>query len=189
MSILQIPKHTTHLVLYNAALLGTAEAEVWVGRSPDGPLDNDDARVLRERKQPHDRIAGIAAMQVYVSADYPGWYEIDMHAWAPGTYRWNIHSKAGIQAPNGTILRQVRDGEYSWPHISDELLASLSKEQQSFLYLEPNGGGFCIRTHIDEQGMVTPAGNGAEWIPNWQQIKQDVAKHYEDKMNKAISVE
>lgn len=180
--IIRIPEDTTHLALYAYELLGTPTAQVWIGHAPDGPPDNDDERVARERAAPHHRIAGIEAMDIAKSTRYPGWYEIPMHDWKPGTYRWNIHSHAHVQAPNGSALRDVRDGEYSWPEMNDEFLMSLPVEQQQFLYLDPNGAGFGIRTSIDENGTVTPAGNGRDWLPNWPRIKEDIAAHYREKM-------
>lgn len=106
-----------NLFLLNVEILGINEAQLWIGPNPDGPLDNDDQRVLSERERhrenPERRISGIEAVDLTVSEKFPGWFEVDTSSWISGVYRFNIHSKSGVEAPNGTPLRTIRDGEYS----------------------------------------------------------------------------
>jgi len=181
-----------NLFLLNIELLGLEEAQLWIGPSPDGPTDNNDERVLRERveeenkkSEPDHRISGIEAVDLLESEGFPGWFEVDTSTWQPGVYRFNIHSKANVQAPNGTPLRPIRDGQYSWPCFSDENLINLSDEQRGFLYLERNQAGFCMRIEKNEDGEIKPAGDGQEWIKNWPEIKKQVDKHYTERLKLA----
>lgn len=177
------------LFLLNTELLGLKEAQLWIGPNPDGPIDNNDERVLKERAQeeleknkPDHKISGIEAVDLIESEKFPNWFEINTSNWQPGIYRFNIHSKAYIQAPNGTKLRPIRDGQYSWPSSSDEDLVNLPDEQKQFLYLEKNKAGFCIRIEITEDREIKPAGDGLEWISKWPEIKKEVEEHYEEKI-------
>lgn len=170
-----------NLFLLNKDLLGLDEAQLWIGPNPDGPLDNDDERVLRERKEVEEnkdkenqRISGVEAVDLSESKNYPGWFEVNTTNWMPGIYRFNIHSKAGVQAPLGTPLRNIRDGQYSWPNFSDECLLSLSDEQKKFLYLERNKAGFCMRIEICADGEIKSAGDGLEWINKWIELKKSL---------------
>ena len=94
-----------------------------------------------------------------------------------------IHSKANVKAPNGTELKQMRDLQYSWPVFSDDYLINLSEEQKRFLYLEKNKRGFCIRLKIDSERNIEPAGDGPEWVPRWLEIKKEVDKHINSKID------
>lgn len=178
-----------NLFLLNFEILGLSEAQLWIGPNPDGPLDNDDQRVLAERQKVKDnleqRISGIEAVDLKESQHFPGWFEVDTSAWVSGIYRFNIHSKSGVEAPNGTPLRTIRDGEYSWPNFSDVFLLNLLDEQKQFLYLERNRAGFCMRIEISEDGEIKPAGDGLEWIGRWPELKEESEKHYEEKIKNA----
>ncbi len=179
-----------NLFLLSVELLGLKEAQLWIGPSAEGPTDNNDERVLKERakeeknkgEQGH-RISGIEAVDLLEGKNFPGWFEVDTSNWEPGIYRFNIHSKAYIQSPVGTPLRPIRDGQYSWPGFSDEDLMNLPDEQRSFLYLERNKAGFCMRIEKKESGEIKPAGDGREWIKDWPEIKKQVEKHHADKVN------
>ncbi len=154
-----------NLFLLNRDLLGLPEAQLWIGPNPDGPTDNNDERVLRERAEAETnksktghRISGIEAINLSESVDFPGWFEVNTSDWQPGIYRFNIHSLPNIQAPNGTPLRPIRDGQYSWPNFSNDFLLNLPDEQKQFLYLEKNKAGFCLRIEKTEPGEIRPAG-------------------------------
>lgn len=175
--------------LLSMDLLGLPEAQLWIGVNPDGPADNDDRRVLQERTQeemekykPGHRPSGIEAMNLSESKDFPGWFEVDTSNWPAGIYRFNIHSHPDVQSPNGTKLRPIRDGQYSWPGFSDEYLLNLDPEQKQFLYLEKNKAGFCMRVEITADREIKAAGNGPEWIDNWPEIKKEVEEHYQNKI-------
>ena len=177
------------LCLLNTELLGLKEAQLWIGPNPDGPIDNNDKRVLKERAQeekekdkPNHRISGIEAVDLIESEKFPNWFEINTSNWQSGIYRFNIHSKPYIQAPNGTKLRPIRDGQYSWPSSSDEDLMNLPDEQKQFLYLEKNKAGFCMRIEITKDREIKPAGDGLEWISKWPEIKKEVEEHYKEKI-------
>jgi hypothetical protein len=181
-----------NLFLLNTELLGLKESQLWIGPNPDGSIDNNDERVLKERAQeelekdkPNHRISGIEAVNLIESEKFPNWFEIDTSNWRSGIYRFNIHSKPYIQAPNGTPLRPIRDGQYSWPSSSDEDLMNLPDEQKQFLYLEKNKAGFCMRIEITEDREIKSAGDGLEWISKWPEIKKEVEKHYQEKMSLA----
>jgi hypothetical protein len=181
-----------NLFLLNKELLGLDEAQIWIGASSDGPVDNDDKRVIQERAQaetekntPDHRISGIEAVNLTESNNFPGWFEVDTSTWQTGIYRFNIHSRPNIKAPNGTELQPFRDGQYSWPNLSDEFLISLSDDQKKFLYLENNKAGYCLRIEIEENREIKPAGNGIEWIPKWPELKKETAEHYEEKIKQA----
>ncbi|MDX9913905.1 MAG: hypothetical protein RBS77_04980 [Candidatus Moranbacteria bacterium] len=176
-----------NLFLLNVEILGVNEAQLWIGTNPDGPLDNDDQRVLAERQKvkdnPEQRISGIEAVDLKESQLSPDWFEVDTSGWISGIYRFNIHGKAGIETPNGTPLREIRDGEYSWPNFSDDFLLGLSDEQKQFLYLERNKAGFCMRIEILEDGEIKPAGDGLGWVAKWPELKKETQLHYEEKNN------
>ncbi|MDP3244871.1 MAG: hypothetical protein Q8M83_04425 [bacterium] len=179
-----------NLFLLSTELLGLKEAQLWIGTTPEGPADDNDERVKQERTQAKAkkgqtdcRISGIEAVDLQESQKFPGWFEIDISNWLHGIYRFNIHSKAGVQAPNGLPLRPVRDGQYSWPNFSDEDLLNLPDEQKRFLYLERNQAGFCLRLEKTAEGEIKPAGDGQEWINKWSQIKKTVEEHYREKMS------
>lgn len=178
-----------NLFLLNVEILGLNEAQLWIGPNPDGPLDNDDQRVLNEREMyrenPERRISGIEAVDLTVSEKFSGWFEVDTSSWISGVYRFNIHSKSGVEAPNGTPLRTIRDGEYSWPSFSDDFLLNLPDEQKQFLYLERNKAGFCMRIEISEDGEIKPAGDGLKWIGRWPELKKESERHYEEKIKNA----
>lgn len=181
-----------NLFLLNTELLGLEEAQLWIGPKPEGSSDNSDERVLKERaeeemkkNEPSHRISGIEAVDLVESKNFPGWFEVDTSTWQPGIYRFNIHSKPYIQAPRGTPLRPIRDGQYSWPGFSDEDLMNFSDEQKDFLYLEKNKAGFCMCIEKTEDGEIKPAGDGPEWISNWPEIKKQVEQSYAEKMNLA----
>lgn len=169
-----------NLFLLNKDLLGIDEAQLWIGPNPDGPLDNDDERVLRERKEVEEnkykenqRISGIEAVNLSESKNFPGWFEVSTTNWIQGIYRFNIHSKPGIQASFGTPLRDIRDGQYSWPNFSDDFLLNLSDKQKQFLYLERNKAGFCMRIEIGADGEIKSAGDGINWIEKWPELKKE----------------
>ncbi len=181
-----------NLFLLNVELLGLSEAQLWIGLSPNGPADNDDQRVLQERareeesrKEPNHRISGIEAVDLVESEKFPDWFTVDTIEWPAGIYRFNIHSKASVQAPNGTPLRPIRDGQYSWPNFSDEALLNLPDAQKQFLYLEKNQAGFCIRIEITGEGEIQSAGDGPEWIAKWPELKKETEAHYAEKIRKA----
>lgn len=175
-----------NLFLLNVEILGLGEAQLWIGPNPDGPSDNDDQRVLAERQKAKDnlgqRISGIEAVDLKESQRFPGWFEVDTSSWISGIYRFNIHSKRDIQASNGTPLRGIRDGEYSWPNFPDDFLLNLPNEQKQFLYLEKNKAGFCMRIEISEDGEIEPAGDGLEWINRWPELKEEIQNYYEEKI-------
>ncbi len=180
------------LFLLNTELLGLDEAQLWIGPAPEGPTDNEDERVLRERTEakkpeagPREKISGIEAMDLKESKEFPGWFEVDTSDWPTGIYRFNIHSKPGVQAPKGTPLRPIRDGQYSWPGFSDEDLMNLPENQKEFLYLEKNKAGFCMRVEVTEDREILPAGDGSEWIERWPDIKKEVEEHYDKKIKEA----
>ncbi|MFA5129092.1 MAG: hypothetical protein WC445_04005 [Patescibacteria group bacterium] len=179
-----------NLFLLNTELLGLREAQLWIGSRVEGPTDNNDERVLKERAEeetnkntPGHRISGIEAVDLLESEKFPGWLEVDTSDWQPGIYRFNIHSKAYVQSAKGTPLRPIRDGQYSWPGFSEEDLMNFCDEQKSFLYLEKNKAGFCMRIEKTEDGGIRPAGDGREWIKNWSEIKKGVEQHHADKVN------
>jgi len=180
-----------NLFLLNIELLGLKEAQLWISDKPDGPTDNNDERVLKERakaeaeKDKANRIFGIEAVNLTESQNFAEWFEVDTSNWPAGIYRFNIHSKSHIQTPKGTPLRPIRDGQYSWPNFSNEELMNLPNNQKNFLYLEKNQAGFCIRIEITENREIKPTGDGLEWIPKWPEIKKQVEKHYEEKLNLA----
>jgi len=175
-----------NLFLLNIKLLGLNEAQLWVGH-PDGPADDEDERVRRERDEDKAKNAvyGIESADLKESEKHAGWFEVDTSSWPAGIYRFMIHSYAGIKSPNGTPLRNIRDGQYSWPDISDENLLDLTEEQKKFLYLEKNKRGFCFRIKIDENRNIEPAGNGPEWIDKWPEIKKEVEMHVDKKLNES----
>lgn len=151
------------LFLLNTELLGLKEAQLWIGR-PEGPIDDDDEKVAVRRLEDKEinPVLGIEATDLVESEKYPSWFEVDTSNWPAGIYRLMLHSKAGIQAPNGTKLSpQSRDLQYSWPIFPDEYLKNLSEDLKKFLYLEPNKRGFCIRVEITLRREIKPAGN---WI-------------------------
>lgn len=156
--------------LLNTDMLGLNEAQLWIGGAPDGPKDNEDERVLNERvkakteNNPGSRISGIEALNLRESKRHLGWFEIEVISWKPGVYRLMIHSRAYVPAPKGTPIRSGRDLQYSWPVFSDDYLRNMPYKLQKFLYLEPNGTGFCIRIEVTESHQIRPAGNGPEWI-------------------------
>lgn len=173
-----------NLFLLNTELLGLKEAQLWIGH-PDGPADDDGERVQREREEDKAKnaIYGIEAANLKESENHPFWLEVDTSAWPAGAYRFMVHDHAGIQASNGTSLRDMRDGQYSWPNISDDVLMNLSNSQKKFLYLEENKRGFCFRIKIDDNRNIEPAGDGPEWIDRWPEMQKEVAKHIETKLN------
>ncbi len=166
------------MFLLRKDLLGTLTAQLWIGPSPDGPFDNDDQRVARERAmaemqrgQVGWRISGIEAMTVHADTVHEGWYFVPTNLWVPDTYRFNIHGLKGVQTPSGGKLEpQVRDWEYSWPQIADELIVALPPEQQDFLYLEKNHAGFCFRITVTPDRCIKPAGDGRTWCDRWPLI-------------------
>jgi hypothetical protein len=172
-----------NIFLLNTELLGLNEAQLWIGH-PDGPADDDDERVRREREedQVKNAIYGIEAVNLKESEKYSGWFEVNTSVWPTGTYRLMLHSYAGVQAPKGTPLINMRDGQYSWPDIPDENLLNLPEEQKKFLYLEKNKRGFCFRIKIDENRNIKPSGNDPEWINNWPEIKKEVKNHILEKI-------
>jgi hypothetical protein len=181
-----------NLFLLNKELLGLDEAQLWIGPNPDGPTDNNDQRVLKERakeeenkNKPGHRISGIEAVNLAESKNFPGWFEVNTNDWQTGIYRFNIHGKPYVQAPKGTELRPIRDGQYSWPNFSDKFLLNLPDEQKQFLYLEKNQAGFCIRIEITEGREIRPAGDGIGWINKWPEIKKESEAHYKEKINLA----
>ena len=181
-----------NLFLLNKNLLGLPEAQLWIGPSPDGPTDNNDQRVLQERakeeaekNKPGHRISGIEAVNLEESKKFPGWFEVNTTNWQAGIYRFNIHGKPYAQAPNGTKLRPIRDGQYSWPSFSDKFLLNLSYEQKKFLYLEKNKAGFCMRIEITQEREIKPAGDGPKWIDKWPETKKETEAHYKEKMKLA----
>jgi len=180
------------LFLLNIDMLGLNKAQLWIGSSPDGPTDNNDERVLNERAKeeqkkdlPGHRISGIEAVNLVVSEKYPGWFEVNTSVWQEGVYRFNIHGKSNNEAPKGTPLRPIRDGQYSWPNFNDEYLLDLPNRLKQFLYLEKNNAGFCMRIEITSERIIKPAGDGIDWIPNWPDIKKDIDNHYKEKINLA----
>jgi len=147
------------LFILNKDLLGLDEAQLWISKA-EGPTDNDDERVKKEREEAKAKgeIYGIEAMDLIASQKYPGWFEVSTINWPVGTYRLIIHSRAGVKAPNGTELQNLRDAEYSWPKISEETIKLLSEEQKKFIYREKNGQGFCFRIKINEDRSMESAG-------------------------------
>jgi len=168
-----------NLFLLNKDLLGVSEAQLWIGERAEGPADDNDERVLRERKEneakkgtPDYKISGIEAVNLCESKRFPGWYEVDATNWKTGIYRLMVHGKAGIKTPYGSSLSSGRDLQYSWPVFPDEYLKNLSSELKKFLYLERNKRGFCIRLEITDSREIKPAGDGEKWIPRWSEIKK-----------------
>ena len=158
-----------NLFLLNQELLGLPEAQLWIGPNPVGPIDDDDERVMSERQKeetgkndPGHRISGIEAVDLVASTNFPGGFEVNTTGWQAKIYRFNIHSKSNVQAPNGTELRPIHDGQYSWPNFSDDFLLGLPDEQKQFLYLEKNKTGFCLRIEITADRKIKPAGDGLE---------------------------
>ncbi len=157
------------LFLLNKDLLCLPEAELWIGAA-DGPVDNDDARVMRERWE-HEKIKdtpgvrpfGISAVAVSESSEFPGWFEVNTAQWPVGIYRFNLHSKSNVQSPVAPPLNpNVRDQEYSWAQYGN--LTQYRSEQQQFFYRERNGQGFCLRIEITADREIKPAGDGPQWI-------------------------
>lgn len=183
-----------NLFLLNKEILGLREAQLWIGSSPEGPTDNDDGRVLKERAEEDKkkdmlghRPSGIEAINLVESKNFPGWFEVVTTDWPAGIYRFNIHGLSGVKTPNGTELRPIRDGQYSWPNYTDEYLFNLPDEQKEFLYLEKNNAGFCMRIEITEDRRIKAVGDGPKWINKWPEIKKEVEKHYREKMRIANS--
>lgn len=172
-----------NLFLLSIEILGLSEAQLWIGKA-DGPADDEDQKVAQRREEDKraNSILGIEAMDLKASEKFPGWFEVETSAWPAGIYRFNIHSRANVHAPNGTELQNSRDLEYSWPKFSDEDILNLPEDQKEFLYLEKNKRGFCMRIEKMEDGELKPAGDGQNWIANWLEIKKEVAKHMEEKM-------
>jgi len=119
---------------------------------------------------------GIEAVDVKEIAEYTNWYEVEVSSWPAGIYRFNVHGRANIEAPNGTPLRAIRDGQYSWPNFSDEELAAIDESQKEFFYLERNDAGFCFRIEITPEREIKPRGNGKEWLGRWPEIKKKVLR-------------
>lgn len=172
-----------NLFLLSTELLGLLEAQLWIGR-PDGPADDEDEKVFARRNEDRkiNAILGIEAVDLKASEKYTGWFEVDTSVWPAGIYRFNIHSRVNVQAPNGTELQDLRDLQYSWPKFSDEDLLNLPEDQKEFLYLERNKRGFCMRIKKTENGELKPAGDGKEWITNWPEIKKEVEEHLAEKI-------
>lgn len=153
--------------LINADLLGVEEAWLWIGGREEGPTDNDDERVMKEREEEklHPRVgedgkvrpSGIEAVRVKRHQEYPDWYEINTTTWSSGKYRFNLYGDANEKTPMGSsINREIRDKEYSWLGIGDP--ESYSSDQKAFIYYEKNGQGFCIRIEILPDRSIMPAG-------------------------------
>lgn len=174
-----------NLFLLNGDLLGLAEVQLWIGR-PDGPADDDDVKVAARRNEDRktNALLGTEAMDLKASENFPGWFEVDTNNWPVGIYRFNIHSRANIPAPNGTKLQNLRDLQYSWPKFSDDDLLNLPENQKEFLYLEKNKRGFCMRIEKKSDGEIKPAGDGKDWISNWPEIKKETKKHMQEKIIK-----
>jgi hypothetical protein len=180
-----------NLFLINSKMLGLQEAQLWIGPDPDGPADDDDARViksrqdsLRQKSLPGFRISGIDAVLIRESPNYPGWYKVNTADWMPDKYRFTPHGKAGVQSPNGSKIEAYRDGEYSWPTITDTELLSLSDEQKKFIYLERNKRGYCFRILKEPNGDLSPAGDGLAWIHDWPNLKKARDEYFEQLRNK-----
>jgi hypothetical protein len=178
-----------NVFLINKEILGLNEAQLWVGKA-DGPTDNDDERVRRERAEeeklkdePNRRPFGIQAVNITESAENPGWYEVNVSSWPAGIYRFNPHGRAKVETQNGTPLREIRDGQYSWPNYSDEEIAVMDDSQKDFFYLEKNNAGFCFRLEITADREIKPAGDGREWLAKWPEIRKKVDEHYQEKIN------
>jgi hypothetical protein len=176
--------------LINKETLGADEAQLWI-RKADGPVDNDDERVSKERAEEEKlkgelnrRPFGVEAVEVKENSEYPGWYGVDVSAWPVGIYRFNVHGKANVEALNGTPLRPIRDGQYSWPKFSDEELTAMDDNQKDFFYLEKNNAGFCFRLEITADREIKPAGDGRDWLEKWPEIRKKVDEHYQEKMKK-----
>jgi len=179
-----------NIFLINKETLGLDEAQLWIGKA-DGPADNDDERVARERAEeeklkgePNRRPFGIEAADIKENSEYSGWYKVNVSSWPAGIYRLNPHGRANIAAPNGTPLRNIRDGQYSWPNYSDKELAVMDDSQKDFFYLEKNNAGFCFRLEITADRVIKPAGDGREWLAKWPEIRKKVDEHYQEKMKK-----
>lgn len=63
-----------NLLLINTKTLGLKEAQLWIGPNPNGPSDNNDERVLKERAKmeadkdkPNQRISGIEVVNLIES--------------------------------------------------------------------------------------------------------------------------
>lgn len=180
------------LFLLNKKLLGLKQAQLWIGNRAIGPKDNNGERVLKERLkesakqgQKNWRISGVEAVDLNESKKYPGWFEVDIKKWLPDKYRFNIHSRAYIQAPKGTPIIPIRDGQYSWGTIKDGELKILPADQKDFIYLDNNNAGYCFRIEITKSREIKPAGNGREWVSKWPRIKKIVNKHYQKKLKLA----
>jgi hypothetical protein len=178
------------IFLINKEILGLDEAQLWIGKA-DGPADNDDERVARERAEeekhkgePNRRPFGIEAQNIRESEKNPGWHEVNVSAWPIGIYRFNVHGKANVEALNGTSFRPIRDGQYSWPNYSDEELIALDDSQKDFFYLERNNAGFCFRLEITADREIKPVGDGRKWLAKWPEIRKKVDEHYQEKMKK-----
>jgi len=184
-----------NLFLLNKGLLGASEAQLWIGERAEGPTDDNDERVLRERKEneakrgtPEYKISGIEAVNLRESEKFSGWYEVNTADWKAGVYRLMIHGKANEKTSYGSPISPSRDLQYSWPIFPDEYLKNLSLELKKFLYLEKNKRGFCIRVEIVDSREIKPAGDGVEWIYRWDEIKKARNKHIQRKI-KAVKTE
>lgn len=180
-------------IFLNKELLGVDKAQLWIGFAPEGPADNDDERVARERVEYEEerkraeaagepiRPGGIEAFDVEESKERSGWYEVEISTWPAGKYRFNIHGLENQITPHGTQLRGVRDGEYSWAGFPEDL-TTIPEDQKEYLYLEKNNAGFCMRIEVTEDHQIKPAGDGPGWIERWEEIRQEkVEPHYSEK--------
>lgn len=153
------------IVLLSIAYLGVAKAEIWIGPHEEGPRDDNDARVVKDRVEAEQnykegktqRPSGISVFSV-TDSDHDGYYELDTSAWPAGLYRLNYHGVANQRTPFGSPLDpEKRDLQYSWMQLPGELMAQ--DEVLPFIYWEPNGRGFCFRIQITQDGRILPAGN------------------------------
>ena len=175
--------------MLNKELLGVSKAQLWIGEHAESPTDDNDKRVLRERKEneakkgtPEYKISGIEAVNLCESEKFPGWYEVNTASWKAGTYRLMIHGKANKKTSSGSPISFSRDLQYSWPVFPDEYLKNLSPDLKKFLYLEKNKRGFCIRIEINKSREIKPAGDGEKWINCWNEIRKECSKYIQQKM-------
>ncbi len=129
-----------------------------------GPTDNNNERV-KETRELMDRYYSYVPYGMWVGnkngdemkplVEEDSFYNVDVSWWPVGAYRFNIHTKAGEQAPFGSELHlENRDQDCSWAKLE-----SLENELVDFLHKEENGAGFSIRILIRPDRSIEAFGD------------------------------
>ena len=150
-------------------LLGTEEAWLWVG-SAYSPLDNDDTRV-KETRELMEKYYPYVPYGIWVGnkkgekmdalKNTNGFYVVDLSWWPAGSYRLNLHTKAGEESLYGSKLKpEKRDQDCSWAPIdSEQWIQEENENLRPFLHTEENGAGSSLRILIRPDRSVEAFGD------------------------------